>query len=93
LILSHLKERLALGGNGTRLGAAALAEALQIPDEQAVLALRMLVAMLPTKDPILGGDGVGDADLRDLLLFLYIQSYKAFGATHQQGRCLVSIIS
>jgi TBCC domain-containing protein 1 len=58
------------------MGAAALVEALQIPNEQAVLALGVLAAVLPAEDPILGGDGAGDADFRDLLLFLYIQSYK-----------------
>ena len=72
--LAQLKERLAPGG--PRVGAAALAEALQIPAEQAALALGTLAAVLPTEDPALGEDGAGEADLRDLLLFLYIQSYK-----------------
>jgi TBCC domain-containing protein 1 len=72
--LSQLKERLAPGG--PRVGAAALAEALQIPAEQAALALGTLAAVLPAEDPELGEDGAGNADLRDLLLFLYIQSYK-----------------
>ncbi|OEL17901.1 hypothetical protein BAE44_0021082 [Dichanthelium oligosanthes] len=72
--LAQLKERLAPGG--ARVGAAALAEALQIPAEQAALALGTLAAVLPAEDPALGEDGAGEADLRDLLLFLYIQSYK-----------------
>jgi len=72
--LSQLKERLAPGG--PRVGAAALAEALQIPAEQAALALGTLAAVLPAEDSALGEDGSGSADLRDLLLFLYIQSYK-----------------
>ncbi|CAL5041928.1 unnamed protein product [Urochloa decumbens] len=72
--LAQLKERLAPGG--ARVGAAALAEALQIPAEQAALALGTLAAVLPTEDPALGEDGAGEADLRDVLLFLYIQSYK-----------------
>ncbi|KAG2612862.1 hypothetical protein PVAP13_4KG311300 [Panicum virgatum] len=72
--LAQLKERLA--PRGPRVGAAALAEALQIPAEQAALALGTLAAVLPAEDPALGEDGVGEADLRDLLLFLYIQSYK-----------------
>jgi TBCC domain-containing protein 1 len=58
------------------VGAAALAEALQIPAEQAALALGTLAAVLPAEDPALGEDGAGEADLRDLLIFLYIQSYK-----------------
>nr|CAB3468427.1 unnamed protein product [Digitaria exilis] len=72
--LAQLKERLASGG--ARVGAAALAEALQIPAEQAALALGTLAAVLPAEDPALGEDGAGEADLRDVLLFLYIQSYK-----------------
>jgi TBCC domain-containing protein 1 len=72
--LSQLKDRLAPGG--PRVGASALAEALQIPAEQAALALGILAAVLPFEDPALGCDGAGEADLRDLLLFLYIQSYK-----------------
>ncbi|CAN6194327.1 unnamed protein product [Urochloa humidicola] len=72
--LAQLKERLAPGG--ARVGATALAEALQIPAEQAALVLGTLAAVLPAEDPTLGEDGAGEADLRDLLLFLYIQSYK-----------------
>lgn len=72
--LSQLKKRLAPGG--PRVGVAALAEALQIPAEQAALALGTLAAVLPSEDPELGEDSAGNADLRDLLLFLYIQSYK-----------------
>ncbi|KAG8094816.1 hypothetical protein GUJ93_ZPchr0012g21077 [Zizania palustris] len=70
-----MKERLAAVG-GARVGAAALADALQIPAEQAALALGTLAAVLPVEDPALGEDGSGAADLRDVLLFLYIQSYK-----------------
>ncbi|XP_048538742.1 TBCC domain-containing protein 1-like isoform X1 [Triticum urartu] len=78
--LSQLKEKLApaaaAAGDG-RVGAASLAEALQIPPDQAALAIGMLAAVLPAEDPALdaGGSG-GGADLRDVLLFLYIQSYK-----------------
>ncbi|KAJ1259920.1 hypothetical protein BS78_10G192700 [Paspalum vaginatum] len=72
--LGQLKEKLA--PRGGRVGTPALAEALQIPAEQAALALGTLAAVLPAEDPALGEDGAGEADLRDLLLFLYIQSYK-----------------
>ncbi|KAF0914206.1 hypothetical protein E2562_027614 [Oryza meyeriana var. granulata] len=80
--LAQTKERLVAagggggGGGGARVGAAALAEALQIPNEQAALVLGTLAAVLPAEDPALGEDGSGGADLRDVLLFLYIQSYK-----------------
>jgi TBCC domain-containing protein 1 len=77
--LSQLKEKLApaaaASGDG-RVGSAALAEALQIPPDQAALALGMLAVVLPAEDPVLGAGGSGGADLRDVLLFLYIQSYK-----------------
>ncbi|CAN6177534.1 unnamed protein product [Urochloa humidicola] len=72
--LAQLKERLAPGG--ARVGAPALAEALQIPAEQAALVLGTLAAVIPAEDHALGEDGAGEADLRDVLLFLYIQSYK-----------------
>ncbi|XP_073002058.1 uncharacterized protein [Typha latifolia] len=61
--------------NPHRVDAAALADALQIPLDHARLALDTLAAVLPSSDPELA-DGDGSADLRDLLLFLYIQSYK-----------------
>ncbi|KAK3156263.1 hypothetical protein QOZ80_2AG0104930 [Eleusine coracana subsp. coracana] len=73
--LAQLKEKLVDAAPGGRVGAETLAEALQIPHEQAALALGTLAAVLPTEDPALA-DGGGTADLRDLLLFLYIQSYK-----------------
>jgi TBCC domain-containing protein 1 len=73
--LAQLKEKLAPACGGGRVGAAALAEALQIPREHAALALGTLAAVLPAEDPALG-DGAGDADVRDVLLFLYVQSYK-----------------
>nr|XP_015643998.1 TBCC domain-containing protein 1 isoform X2 [Oryza sativa Japonica Group] len=75
--LAQTKERLiaAAGGDGDasaapRVGAAALAEALQIPRELAALVLGTLAAVLPAEEE------AEDADLRDVLLFLYIQSYK-----------------
>jgi len=76
--LAQLKEKLAASAPDGSVPAAALAEALQIPQEQAALALGTLAAVLPAEDPALG-DGAVDgaaADIRDVLLFLYIQSYK-----------------
>jgi TBCC domain-containing protein 1 len=76
--LAQLKEKLAASVPDGRVRAAALAEAQQIPQEQAALALGTLAAVLPAEDPVLG-DGAIDgaaADIRDVLLFLYIQSYK-----------------
>jgi TBCC domain-containing protein 1 len=73
--LAQLKEKLAAAASDRRVGAAVLAEALQTPHEQAALALGTLAAVLPAEDPALA-DGGGTADLRDLMLFLYVQSYK-----------------
>ncbi|XP_024317362.1 TBCC domain-containing protein 1 isoform X3 [Brachypodium distachyon] len=74
--LSQLKDKLAPAAVDGRVSAAALADALQIPPDQAALALGMLAAVHPADDPALGAGGDGSADLRDVLLFLYIQSYK-----------------
>ncbi|KAM0824957.1 hypothetical protein ACQ4PT_069886 [Festuca glaucescens] len=71
--LTQLKGKLAASGTGS-VGAAALAEALQIPADQAALALGTLAAVLPAADD--PAEGSYEADLRDVLLFLYIQSYK-----------------
>lgn len=65
-----------MAGGGATLaswvGAAALAEALQIPWEQAALVLETLTVVLPA----LREDGSDNIDLPNVLLFLYIQSYK-----------------
>ncbi|KAH0450877.1 hypothetical protein IEQ34_021569 [Dendrobium chrysotoxum] len=53
-----------------RVDAAALADALQIPIDHALLALDTLAAVLP-----LDANSAG-ADVHDLILFLYMQSYK-----------------
>uniref|UniRef100_A0A0D9VDA8 TBCC domain-containing protein 1 n=1 Tax=Leersia perrieri TaxID=77586 RepID=A0A0D9VDA8_9ORYZ len=78
--LAQVKDKLTASSSSSssgRVGATALAEALQIPRDQAALALGTLAAVLPAEDPALevaGGDG--EADIRDVMLFLYIQSYK-----------------
>lgn len=53
-----------------RVDAAALADALQIPIDHALLALDTLAAVLPSDANSAG------ADVHDLILFLYMQSYK-----------------
>ncbi|XVF75863.1 hypothetical protein PTKIN_Ptkin13bG0221300 [Pterospermum kingtungense] len=64
-----------------RIDSAALAEALQISSDHALLVLDTLASVLHSEsDPLVtarpgDGDSVG-ADWRDLILFLYIQSYK-----------------
>ncbi|OAY76993.1 TBCC domain-containing protein 1, partial [Ananas comosus] len=77
LTLAPLKDRLLQRPipDPHRVDAPALADALQIPLDHARLALDTLAAVLPAADPAIA-DGAGAADARDLLLFLYIQSYK-----------------
>ena len=64
-----------------RVDSAALADALQISSDHARLVLDTLASVLHSEsDPLVTArlddvDSVG-ADLRDLILFLYIQSYK-----------------
>ncbi|XP_062218463.1 uncharacterized protein LOC133918554 isoform X2 [Phragmites australis] len=90
--LAQLKDKLAAAAPDGRVGAAALAEALQIPTEQAALALGTLAAVLPAEDPALG-DGGESADLRDVLLFLYIQSYKRLvpRSTHKDSPAVADV--
>ncbi|KAJ8756315.1 hypothetical protein K2173_025127 [Erythroxylum novogranatense] len=76
--LIQLKQKLA---DRTRVDSTALSEALQISVDHARLVLDTLASVLHSEtDPLVKAlpgdiDSVG-ADLRDLILFLYIQSYK-----------------
>ncbi|XP_022746373.1 uncharacterized protein LOC111296366 isoform X2 [Durio zibethinus] len=78
--LTPLKEKLA-SSSTHRVNSAALADALQISSDLARLILDTLASVLHSEsDPLVTArpdyvDSVG-ADLRDLILFLYIQSYK-----------------
>ncbi|XP_022742226.1 TBCC domain-containing protein 1-like isoform X1 [Durio zibethinus] len=78
--LTPLKQKLA-SSSTHRVDSAALAEALQISSDHARLVLDTLASVLHSEsDPLVTAspndvDSVG-ADLRDLILFLYIQSYK-----------------
>ncbi|XVF07328.1 hypothetical protein REPUB_Repub06bG0129000 [Reevesia pubescens] len=78
--LTPLKQKLA-SSSTYRVGSAALADALQISSDHARLVLDTLASVLHSEsDPLVTArpedvDSVG-ADLRDLIIFLYIQSYK-----------------
>ncbi|KAH1039157.1 hypothetical protein J1N35_040900 [Gossypium stocksii] len=78
--LTQLKEKLS-SSLAIRVGSAALADALQISSDHARLILDTLSSVLHSEsDPLVTArpedvDSIG-ADLRDLVLFLYIQSYK-----------------
>ncbi|KAI0492398.1 hypothetical protein KFK09_026669 [Dendrobium nobile] len=69
LTLGPIQQRL-LQLPSDRVDAAALADALQIPIDHALLALDTLAVVLPSDANSAG------ADVHDLILFLYLQSYK-----------------
>ncbi|XP_010524365.1 PREDICTED: TBCC domain-containing protein 1-like [Tarenaya hassleriana] len=79
--LGPVKEKLVAAASNNRVGSAALSDALQISGDHARLVLETLASVLHSdSDPLVLAkaeevDSVG-ADLRDLILFLYIQSYK-----------------
>ncbi|CAN1278216.1 TBCC domain-containing protein 1 [Linum perenne] len=72
-----------------RVDVAGLADALQISTDHARLVLDTLASVLHSEsDPI---DSVG-ADLRDLILFLYIQSYKKLlPRTHKDSAAVADV--
>lgn len=70
--LALLKEKL-LQRSSPRIDADAISETLQISAENARLVLDTLASVLPS-DP--GNISSAGADVNDLILFLYIQSYK-----------------
>ncbi|KAK8531898.1 hypothetical protein V6N13_131256 [Hibiscus sabdariffa] len=78
--LTPLKQKLA-SSSTQRVDSAAVAELLQISSDHARLVIETLASVLHSEiDPLVAArpvdvDSVG-ADLRDLILFLYIQSYK-----------------
>ncbi|KAK8546254.1 hypothetical protein V6N13_067482 [Hibiscus sabdariffa] len=78
--LIPLKQKLASSSN-QRVDSVAVAELLQISSDHARLVVETLASVLHSEtDPLVAArsddfDSIG-ADLRDLILFLYIQSYK-----------------
>lgn len=79
--LAPLKEKLLSQSQTNRIDSAQLSDSLQISIDQAKLILDTLASVLHSElDPFVraSGDEVESvsADLRDLILFLYIQSYK-----------------
>ncbi|GMJ12026.1 hypothetical protein like AT3G57890 [Hibiscus trionum] len=78
--LTPLKQKLA-SSSTQRVDSAAVAELLQISSDHARLVIETLASVLHSEtDPLVAArpddvDSVG-VDLRDLILFLYIQSYK-----------------
>ncbi|KAL4304807.1 hypothetical protein AHAS_Ahas16G0015200 [Arachis hypogaea] len=74
--LISLKQKLLELSSGGKVDPAAISESLQISLDHARLVLDTLSSVLPSSEPELPTAEVSAVDLHDLLLFLYIQSYK-----------------
>ncbi|VVB06090.1 unnamed protein product [Arabis nemorensis] len=95
--LAPVKQKLADAATNNRVGSAAVADVLQISGDHARLVLETLGSVLHSEsDPLVRAkpeevDSVG-ADLRDLILFLYIQSYKKLlPRTHKDSAAVADV--
>ncbi|GLT50199.1 hypothetical protein SLA2020_436240 [Shorea laevis] len=96
--LTPLKQKLASSSSSShRVDSAALVDALQISPDHARLVLDTIASVLHSEsDPLVRAgpaevDSVG-ADLRDLILFLYIQSYKKLlPRTHKDAASVADV--
>uniref|UniRef100_M4DDN2 TBCC domain-containing protein 1 n=1 Tax=Brassica campestris TaxID=3711 RepID=M4DDN2_BRACM len=95
--LAPIKQKLADAASNNRVGSDAIAEALQISGDHARLVLETLGSVLHSEgDPLVRAkpeevDSVG-ADLRDLVLFLYVQSYKKMmPRTHKDSAAVADV--
>nr|VDC62911.1 unnamed protein product [Brassica rapa] len=95
--LAPVKQKLADAASNNRVGSGAIADALQISGDHARLVLETLGSVLHSEgDPLVGAkpeevESVG-ADLRDLVLFLYIQSYKKLlPRTHKDSAAVADV--
>ncbi|KAE9598278.1 putative C-CAP/cofactor C-like domain-containing protein [Lupinus albus] len=79
--LIHLKKKLLEQSSNNRVDSDAIAESLQISIEHATLVINTLASVLPSEsEPLVNfepgeNDAVG-VDVFDLVLFLYVQTYK-----------------
>ncbi|CAA0376349.1 unnamed protein product [Arabidopsis thaliana] len=96
--LAPIKQKLASLATNHRVGSAAISDALSISDDHARLVLETLSSVLHCEtDPLVLAkpeevDSVG-ADLRDLILFLYIQSYKKLlPRTHKDSASVADLV-
>ena len=92
-----MKRKLADAASNNRVGSGVIAEVLQISGDHARLVLETLGSVLHSEgDPLVGAkpeevESVG-ADLRDLVLFLYIQSYKKLlPRTHKDSAAVADV--
>ncbi|CAA7057089.1 unnamed protein product [Microthlaspi erraticum] len=95
--LAPIKQKLASSATNNRVGSAAISDALSISGDHARLVLETLGSVLHCEsDPLVLAnpdevDSIG-ADLRDLILFLYIQSYKKLlPRTHKDSAAVADV--
>ncbi|KAJ0987079.1 hypothetical protein J5N97_005435 [Dioscorea zingiberensis] len=87
LTLGPVKEKLLQASPDGRVSETQLAEALQIPPDYACLTIDTLASVLPA-DP----DPNAGADVHDLILFLYIQTYKRLlPRTHKDSAAVADV--
>ncbi|XP_014495733.1 TBCC domain-containing protein 1 [Vigna radiata var. radiata] len=95
--LIPLKRKLLELSSNHRVGSAAISEALQISVEHARLVLDTLASILPSDSEPLVAAKLGEADsvgvdVHDLVLFLYIQSYKRLlPRTHKDSAAVADV--
>ncbi|CAH2058401.1 unnamed protein product, partial [Thlaspi arvense] len=95
--LAPINQKLASSATNNRVGSAAISDALLISGDHARLVLETLGSVLHSEtDPLVLAkpeevDSIG-ADLRDLILFLYIQSYKKLlPRTHKDSAAVADV--
>jgi len=95
--LISLKRKLLQLSSNQRVDSAAISEALQISIEHARLVVDTLASILPSESEPLVAAKLGEADsvgvdVHDLLLFLYIQSYKRLlPRTHKDSAAVADV--
>ncbi|AES81442.1 putative cyclase-associated protein CAP/septum formation inhibitor MinC [Medicago truncatula] len=86
--LISFKHKLLESSSNNRVGSVAISESLQISVEQAKLVLDTLASVLPSES-----DSESDSvDVNDLVLFLYVQSYKRLlPRTHKDSAAVADV--
>ena len=95
--LAPIKQKLASSATNNRVGSPAISEALSISSDHARLVLETLASVLHSEtDPLVVAkpeevDSIG-ADVRDLVLFMYVQSYKRLmPRTHKDSAAVADV--
>lgn len=95
--LISLKQKLLESSPNQRVDSAAISESLQISTDHARLVLDTLASVLPSDSEPLVTAGLGETesvgvDVHDLVLFLYIQSYKRLlPRTHKDSAAVADV--